>query len=74
VQAVLISFVSILAGVSNFSIFSSYEPAVTSSAILSIANFAAVTIIFTAALISNTLVFLFPVYRLSRTIETVPNL
>jgi hypothetical protein len=74
VQAVSISSVSVLAGVFNFLIFNSYEPVVIFSVISPMADFAAVIIIFTAAFISNVPSFLFPVYRLSRTIKTVPNL
>jgi hypothetical protein len=74
VQAVLISSVSALAGVFNLLIFSSYEPAATSSAMPPVTDSAAVTAIFTAVLISNASVPLFSVYKLSRTIETVPDL
>jgi ascorbate-specific PTS system EIIC-type component UlaA len=65
---------SALAGISNFLIPNSYEPAVTFSAIFPIADSAAIIAIFTIAFVSNASFSLFPVYRLSRTIETVPDL
>jgi hypothetical protein len=74
VQAVPASSVSASAGVPNPPIPSSYEPAAASSAAPPVADSAAVAAISTAAPVSNAPSPLFPVYRLSRTIETVPDL
>lgn len=73
-QAVLISFISVLAGVSNSLISSSYEPAAVFFAIFPVTDFAAAAIIFTAVPVSNAFAFLFLIYKLSRTIKTVSNL
>jgi hypothetical protein len=74
VQAVLISFISVLTDVFNFFIPNSYEPVVVFSVMPPVTDSAAVVTIFTAIFISNAPVFLFPIYKLSRTIKTVSNL